>query len=52
MIGKVKVWYMTEEERLAYIEKHPIKETARPKGSTYVNAAFEMTNMPRKKKNK
>lgn len=24
MIGKVTVWKMTEEERLAYIEKHPI----------------------------
>jgi hypothetical protein len=24
-IGKVTVWQMTEEERLAYIEKHPIK---------------------------
>ena len=22
--GQVKVWYMTEEERLAYIAKHPI----------------------------
>jgi hypothetical protein len=23
-MGKVTVWQMTEEERLAYIEKHPI----------------------------
>ncbi|MGG4200747.1 hypothetical protein [Peribacillus frigoritolerans] len=23
-MSEVKVWYMTEEERLAYIEKHPI----------------------------
>ncbi|MBT2614097.1 MULTISPECIES: hypothetical protein [unclassified Bacillus (in: firmicutes)] len=23
-MSKVTVWYMTEEERLAYIEKHPI----------------------------
>jgi hypothetical protein len=22
--GEVHVWYMTEEERLAYIKKHPI----------------------------
>ena len=26
-IGKVTVWYMTEEERLAYIKKHPIVPT-------------------------
>ncbi|TCJ05058.1 hypothetical protein [Cytobacillus praedii] len=25
MIGKVEVWYMTEEERQDYIKKHPIK---------------------------
>jgi hypothetical protein len=25
MLGNVTVWKMTEEERLAYIEKHPIK---------------------------
>jgi hypothetical protein len=24
-MGQVTVWQMTEEERLAYIEKHPIK---------------------------
>ncbi|QOS92937.1 hypothetical protein [Peribacillus sp. JNUCC41] len=23
-MDEVKVWFMTEEERLAYIEKHPI----------------------------
>lgn len=23
-VGKVKVWYMTEEERQEYIKKHPI----------------------------
>lgn len=27
MLGKVTVWQMTEEERLAYIEKYPIKPT-------------------------
>jgi DNA invertase Pin-like site-specific DNA recombinase len=26
-IGKVTVWQMTEDERLAYIEKHPIVPT-------------------------
>ncbi|MFE4525424.1 hypothetical protein ACFRCQ_25495 [Cytobacillus firmus] len=25
MIGKVEVWFMTEEERQAYIKKHPIR---------------------------
>jgi hypothetical protein len=30
-MGEVKVWYMTEEERLAYIKKHPIKPTERRK---------------------
>lgn len=34
-LGKVTVWYMTEEERLAYIKKHPIRPIERPKGSTY-----------------
>jgi hypothetical protein len=26
-IGHVTTWFMTEEERLAYIEKHPIRPT-------------------------
>lgn len=26
-MGQVTVWKMTEEERLSYIEKHPIKPT-------------------------
>ncbi|MEH7093956.1 hypothetical protein [Neobacillus vireti] len=30
-MGQVTVWYMTEEERLAYIEKHPIKPTKKAK---------------------
>ncbi|MCM3567883.1 hypothetical protein [Neobacillus mesonae] len=33
--GEVTVWYMTEEERLAYIEKHPIIPIEKPKGSSY-----------------
>ncbi|MCM3651312.1 hypothetical protein [Metabacillus litoralis] len=28
--GKVHEWKMTEEERLAYIEKHPIIATKKP----------------------
>ena len=35
--GKVKVWYMTEEERLAYIEKHPIVPIDQPKGMAFEN---------------
>ncbi|UGB31693.1 hypothetical protein [Metabacillus sp. B2-18] len=35
MISKVHTWKMTEEERLAYIEKHPIIPTEKPKGSSY-----------------
>jgi len=31
MLSKVTVWRMTEEERLAYIEKHPIKPTKNAK---------------------
>ncbi|MGG3571072.1 hypothetical protein ABES80_01030 [Bacillus gobiensis] len=29
--GKVKVWKMSEEERLAYIAKHPIIPEEKPK---------------------
>jgi hypothetical protein len=31
MTGKVTTWVMTEEERLAYIKKHPIKQTKKTK---------------------
>lgn len=30
-MSQVTVWHMTEEERLAYIKKHPIKPTAKSK---------------------
>ncbi|MEK3821386.1 hypothetical protein MKY20_20135 [Cytobacillus sp. FSL W8-0315] len=33
MIGKVHEWKMTEEERLAYIEKHPIQPAKNVKKS-------------------
>lgn len=29
-IGQVTTWYMTEEERLAYIEKYPIRPNPIP----------------------
>lgn len=35
MIGKVTVWYMTEEERLAYIAKHPIVPSEQPSGPVF-----------------
>ncbi|MCM3216138.1 hypothetical protein M3612_16690 [Niallia taxi] len=35
MIGKVTVWHMTEEERLAYIAKHPIISYEKRSGQTF-----------------
>lgn len=35
MHGKVTTWYMSEEERLAYIEKHPIVPTEMPSGTGF-----------------
>ena len=49
MLGEVKVWYMTEEERLAYIKKHPIKQTEKPKGSGIFT--FENVDYDRKREN-
>ena len=40
MIGKVVEWKMTEEERLAYIAKHPVKikpDTDLKRKSTFVD---------------
>jgi hypothetical protein len=31
--GEVTTWFMTEEERLAYIEKYPIRLGSKPKVS-------------------
>lgn len=31
MVSEVKVWYMTEQERLDYIAKHPIIPTGKPR---------------------
>jgi hypothetical protein len=33
MIGKVTVWQMTEEQRLEYIKKHPIKKIKEKRSS-------------------
>lgn len=37
MMGKITVWRMSEEERLAYIAKHPIRPTEKLNGSTFAN---------------
>jgi hypothetical protein len=34
---KVETWFMTEQERLAYIEKHPIKPTRKPRRSSTID---------------
>lgn len=50
-IGKVEVWHMTEEERQAYIAKHPIKPQKKPKGSSYNNLTEgELTKEKRKRR--
>ncbi|MDF1997618.1 hypothetical protein [Peribacillus frigoritolerans] len=49
-MSEVSVWFMTEEERLAYIEKHPIiPSTEKPNKS---GAAFSdiLTYVERRKK--
>jgi hypothetical protein len=46
MLSKVHKWTMTEEERLAYIAKHPIVKKVKPKEDTYSN----IHEMKRKKK--
>ncbi|PAE20518.1 hypothetical protein CHH80_10925 [Bacillus sp. 7504-2] len=43
MHGEVKVWYMTEEELQAYIKKHPIKPTEKPKGTSFGEAAAQLS---------
>jgi hypothetical protein len=35
--GKVETWYMSEEERQAYIKKHPIKPEQPSRGSTFAS---------------
>jgi hypothetical protein len=45
MHGQVHTWVMTEEERQAYIKKHPIVPTERPKGATF----YDVNERQRKK---
>ncbi|WP_179212614.1 hypothetical protein [Priestia aryabhattai] len=52
-MSEVKVWYMTEEERLAYIKKHPIVPTKRKKGDSFADiysSGYESANRKRKAK--
>lgn len=37
MHSEVKVWFMTEEQRLAYIKKYPIKSTKPKKEAAFSN---------------
>jgi hypothetical protein len=49
MLGKVKVWYMSEEERLAYIAKYPIVPTKMPTEAVFANLTDSNFNQPKKK---
>jgi hypothetical protein len=46
--GEVTTWFMTEEERLAYIEKYPIRPDPKPKVSKF--EIDDMDEMDSKKK--
>jgi hypothetical protein len=48
MLGKVTVWYMSEEERLAYIAKHPIVPTKMPTEAVFANLTDSNFNQPKK----
>jgi hypothetical protein len=50
MLGKVTVWKMSEEERLAYIEKHPIKPSDKPQGVTFDTDAIDHKKIQERKK--
>ncbi|USK61316.1 hypothetical protein [Peribacillus asahii] len=52
MIGEVHEWKMTEEERLAYIEKHPIRPMKQAKKNTKIDYKWrsEKAIAARKKK--
>ncbi|WP_366160594.1 hypothetical protein ABXS71_16915 [Bacillus infantis] len=48
MVGKVETWYMTKEELAAYVEKHPIRRTEKPKGSSFANVQTDYKWRPKK----
>jgi transposase len=50
MLGKVTEWKMTEEERLAYIAKHPIKPSDKPQGVTFDTDAIDHKKVKERKK--
>lgn len=49
-LGKVTVWKMSEEERLAYIAKHPIVPTEKPKDAKFSTDAIDYTKANERKK--
>lgn len=49
-IGKVHEWKMTEDERLAYIKKHPIVKTAHKFGAQFSTDAIDYTQLNERKK--
>lgn len=51
--GEVTTWFMTEEERLAYIEKYPIRTTPKPKVPKFkIDEIDEIDEMDKKKARK
>lgn len=50
MHGEVITWKMTEEQRLAYIEKYPIKSTKKLKSASHVNVEWELDRKQGKRK--
>jgi hypothetical protein len=52
-MSDVKVWFMTEEERLAYIKKNPIIPRKREKGDSFADiysSGYATANKKRKSK--
>ena len=49
-LGHVTKWTMTEEERLAYIKKHPIRPTEKPKGTSFNPYGINYEALNEKKK--
>jgi DNA invertase Pin-like site-specific DNA recombinase len=49
-LGKVTVWQMSEEERLAYIKKHPIIPVEKPKGTGLTNISEMQVSKAKQRK--
>jgi hypothetical protein len=48
--GKVHEWKMTEEERLAYIEKHPIVSSKQPSETKFSTEAIDFKAVAERRK--